>query len=247
MNCHQLRKRVTTLKRSSATLILAVCLAFLLPLLSLAQDREALPSFNQKVLAMAASYPTDGTHNYWWPRSGESSYDGSSMDVMLMGKRVMRGEEQKRTFCCGLTLEVFARVYDEWLMEQPEGFEPPVTPDNWRDFQRVWFVLEANGPGPSAALEKYGIGRQIQAHEALPGDFVQIWRTSRTGGQGSGYSVVFLDWVRNDAGKVVGMKYWSTQPGTNGINENIEYYGPMGGMSTEYTTFGRVELDGKKA
>jgi hypothetical protein len=204
-------------------------------------------SFNQRVLTVLAAYPTDGTHGYWWPRSGESSYDGVSADVTLMGKTVMRGEEQRRTFCCGLTLEVFAKAYDAWLQEQPEGLVAPVTPENWKDFQRVWFVLAANGPGPSAAIEKYNIGREIPAHEAQPGDFVQIWRTPKEGRAPSGHSVIFLDWVRNEAGAIVGIRYWSTQTSTQGINENIEYYGPNGGMSTEYTTFGRVELETAKA
>ncbi len=211
-------------------------------LVAKAAETEAGKLFNQRILELAAAYPADGTHTYWWPRSGESSYDGCSADVELMGQRVMHGEEQGRTFCCGLTLEVFAHAYDEWIKEQPEGFEPPVTPENWRDFQRVWFVLKANGPGPSAALEKYSLGREIPAHEAQPGDFAQIWRTPREGRAPSGHSVVFLDWVRNDTNRIIGMKYWSTQTSTNGIGENIEYYGPNGGMSTEFTTFGRVEL-----
>jgi len=228
------------LLRSTA---LVLCLALVLPAWSaFGVATNELPAFNKRILELAAEYPADGTHGYWWPRGGGGGYDGASADVILMGQRVMRGEEQRRTFCCGLTLEVFARAYDEWLAKQPEDFEPPVTPGNWRDFQRVWFVLELNGPGPSAALEKYNIGREIPAHEAVAGDFAQIWRTPREGRSPSGHSVVFLDWVRNDSNRIIGMRYWSTQTSTDGIAENIEYYGPNGGMSTEYTTFGRVEL-----
>lgn len=229
-------------------------IAFLVPMLALCAfitaDEQAgpeLPAFNKAILALIEEYPTDGTHGYWWPRGGESNYDGVSADQFLMGQKVMDGEAEKRTFCCGLTLEVFVKAYDAWLAANPDVKNSPVTPENWQEFQRLWFVENSNGPGPSAALERFNIGRQIEAAEALPGDFVQIWRTKNDRGRMSGHSVVFLDWIRNDAGKIVGMRYWSTQPSTEGINENVEYFGPLGGMSTEYTYYARVDLDGLKA
>lgn len=203
---------------------------------------DELPEFNRAVLALIEEYPTDGTHGYWWPRAGESNYDGGTTDLFLDGKKVMSGEEQGRTFCCGLTLEVFLRAYKEWLDKNPKLETAPLTSENWNQFQRLWYVLEMNGPGPSAALAEYGMGREIDAAEVLPGDFVQIWRTKNENGKMTGHSVVFLNWIRNDGGHIVGFRYWSTQPGTDGIHDRIEYYGPLGGMSTQYTTFGRVEL-----
>jgi hypothetical protein len=205
-------------------------------------DGAALPEFNRVVLDIIATYPTDGTHDYWWPRGGEGgAYDGCSADMVLLGEKVMDGEPQKRTFCCGLTLEVFLHAYNKWLDSHP-GVDPPVKPGDWAEFQRLWYVVDLNGPGPSAALEKFSIGEEIAAADLLPGDFIQIWRTKNAKGNVSGHSVVFLDWVRNDAGKPIGFRYWSTQPSTSGISETVEYFGPLGGMSTENTHYGRVRM-----
>lgn len=201
-----------------------------------------LPAFNRVVLELAAAYPTDGTHDYWWPRGGEGGgYDGVSRDLFLNGVKVMDGEPQKRTFCCGLTLEVFLEAYKVYTEKNGADSLAPVTPDKWGDFQRVWFVEKANGPGPSAAIVKYGLGKEIPANDAVAGDFVQIWRTKNRKGNASGHSVIFLEWVKGEEDNIIGMRYWSTQPGTKGINERIEYFGPFGGVSTEYTFYGRVE------
>jgi hypothetical protein len=204
-----------------------------------------LPAFNQRVLRIAREYPTDGTHDYWWPRNGESSYDGSSEDIYLNGQLVMKGEPERRTFCCGFTMEVFLKAYQEYLDET--GDKSAVPEDQWGKFKTYWFVREVNGPGPSDALEEFGLGRQITQEEVLPGDFVQIWRRwdPEKKKNGSGHSVIFLEWVKDDAGTITGLKYLSTQPGTKGIGEVTEYFGAEGetkGMHPEYTTYGRVEL-----
>ncbi|MDK2971562.1 MAG: hypothetical protein PWP23_1317 [Candidatus Sumerlaeota bacterium] len=229
----------------SFTLLSCVLLAFTLAApLRAAEEAEAapeLPEFNKMVLDIIATYPTDGTHDYWWPKSGGGGFDGCSMDMYLLGEKVMDGEPQKRTFCCGLTLEVFLRAYNAWLEAHP-GVDPPVKPADWSDFQRTWFVLELNGPGPSAALVKYGIGEEVLPADVLPGDFVQIWRTKNAKGRVSGHSVIFLEWVRNAEDAIIGFRYWSTQTSTKGVNERVEYFGPLGGMSTEYTFFGRVKM-----
>ena len=69
-----------------------------------------LPEFNRLVLEVAAEYPTDGTHGYYWPKAGDEDfvrYDGCTRDMFYLGKIAMRGEPQSRSFCCGFTLEVF--------------------------------------------------------------------------------------------------------------------------------------------
>ena len=82
---------------------------------------------------------------------------------------------------------------------------------------------------PLGAL-RYAVGLASSDWEsARAGDFVQLWRRS-----GSGHSVVFLSWVRK-GGKIVGLRYWSTQPSTNGI-----------GVSAEYFDRGRAPLDRKR-
>jgi len=210
------------------------------------EAKAELPAFNKMVLAEIARYPTDGTHGYWWPKSGEGKYDGVTQDLYYQGVKVLSGEPQKRTFCCGLTLEVFLNAWNKYLEQNPEAAKATkLTPQEWAKFQRLWFVEKLNGPGPSVALEQYGLGRTVSMEEALPGDFVQLWRHS-----GSGHSVIFLDWVRDDQGKITGLRYWSTQTSTKGINETVEYFGEAGReedkkkMVREYLYIGRVELPG---
>jgi len=204
-------------------------------------EGEALPEFNWIVLSLIKEYPTDGTHDYWWPRSGESNYDGCTRDLYYLGKKVMQGEPRKRTYCCGLTLEIFLRAYNEWLDRHGGRSAATLSAEDWPEFKKLWFVLELNGPGPSAALEAYQLGRTLRPEEVLPGDFVQMWRTKNSKGKMTGHSVIFLDWTRDNQGDITGIRYWSSQPGTNGISEREESYGPDGGISKEYTYFGRVE------
>lgn len=214
----------------------------------LATERvKDLPEFNRIVLETMKKYPTDGTHGYWWPRGGEGSYDGCTRDLYLDGKRVMKGEPKHRSYCCGMTLEVFLEAYKTWLKEHGGDRASMVSPDKWRQFESLWFVREVNGPGPSAALEEFKLGRTIEPNEALPGDFIQIWRTLKEGRKSpSGHSVIFLDWVKDNGGKVTGIKYWSSQPGTDGIGERVEHFGPNGGIAGVNTHFGRVEPRAKK-
>jgi hypothetical protein len=206
-----------------------------------------LPEFNTAILEVMASYPTDGTHDYWWPKSGEGGgYDGASQDVFLQGVKVMDGEPLGRTFCCGLTLEVFAKAYDVYTKEHAGGAAPSLTPEAWADFQKLWFVLEVNGDGPGSALEKYGLGRTIKQEEVVAGDFVQIWRYPKKGKKvGSGHSVVFLNWVKDRKGRIKGFRYWSTQKSTKGIHDNTEYFGKPGQpgkIAAENTHWSRAEV-----
>jgi hypothetical protein len=69
------------------------------------------------------------------------------------------------------------------------------------------------------AVERLGIGRHVKELEAArPGDFVQIWRTNK-----SGHSVVLVDWVR-EGERIVGIKYRSSQKSTDGIGDRVEYF-----------------------
>lgn len=228
------------------SVILLLALAALFSCASLnnqqaAQRDTSLPEFNKMVLETIKTYPTNGTHGYWWPRSGESSYSGCTQDLFLDGKKVMTGEPKKRTYCCGLTLEIFLVTYKKWLDTRGGDAASAVSPEDWATFQRLWFVENPNGPGPSAACERYKLGKLIKADEALPGDFIQLWRTPKAGKPPTGHSVIFLAWEKDATGKKTGLKYWSTQPGSNGIAERVEPIGPDGGISLENTHFCRVE------
>jgi hypothetical protein len=104
---------------------------------------------------------------------------------------------------------------------------------NFSDFISKWFVQSTLGDGPGIALEAYGLGEKIpNMQDVIKGDFVQIWRTS-----GSGHSVIFMNWTTNSAGDTTGMRYWSTQSSTNGVNYNTEYFSGYGGNVDKAHTY----------
>ena len=199
---------------------IAVPLTPLSPVDALTSALPNLPEPNRAIIKNLLEYPRDGRHNYWWPRKGESAYDGSTTDVLLNGLVVMKGEPKGRSFCCGLTLEVFYDVLKS-LSGGAERFPNQKAAD---DFKKLWFckAIDANGPGD--ALEAAGMGRVItNPKEVLPGDFVQLWRHSKTG-----HSVIFVGWAYDKTGRPVGIHYWSTQEGTRGIHFHTELFGNSG-------------------
>lgn len=210
-------------------------------------DGIQIPAFNQVVLEVLSEYPQDGTHDYFWPKGDDPvQYDGATADMLFKGKVVMKGEPKKRTYCCGITLEVFLKSYERWTKTHGEPPEAKLTPESWAKFQRLWFVEKPNGPGPSAALEEYGLGRTVPFRDTLPGDFVQLWREPKEGKTvGSGHSVIFLHWLKNEKGEITGMRYWSSNPSTDGISRRDEYLTVAahdGGLKESVCHVGRVEV-----
>lgn len=176
---------------------------------------QRLPEPNKSIVDLMLQYPENGRHDYWWPRKGEGQFDGSTTDVLLNNQLVMKGEPKGRTFCCGLTLEVFYRYINMKPALAAKVLEDPAT------FKSDWFCREIFSPGPQDALEATGLGKQVtDPDDALPGDFVQIWRNDK-----SGHSVMFVNWLWNGTGEIIGLQYWSTQTATEGIGFNSEIFG----------------------
>lgn len=81
---------------------------------------------------------------------------------------------------------------------------------------------------PDIAMEALGLGtgRRMNASEIescankgwpRSGDFVQIWRKNA-----SGHSVVFSGYLKNTAGLITGICYWSSNQATNGFAHRCE-------------------------
>lgn len=155
---------------------------------------------NKEILDLIATYPTDGTHGYHWVEG----FDGSTEDIRYKGALIMEGEEAKRTYCCGLTFEVFLKVAIKAGIDLG-------TPKDVSKLKADWFVATGKRRGPVDALVPRGLGTIIKLEDAQPGDFMQLWRMS-----GSGHSVIYL------AHDLQSITYWSTQPSTNGIGRKIE-------------------------
>ena len=224
--------------------------------MSFAANQKEHLDFNQTLLTIVDDYPTDGTHQYDWPKSTDDPivhprYDGCTRDIGYMGVKILSGNGKGSCFCCGLTLEVFLRAADMYIQKSsyantmntstlttyyimhPIG---SLTPDNFKEFKNLWYCPAVNSPGPGEALVAFGMGTVLTDwKEAKAGDFVQIWRNN-----GSGHSVIFMNWITNDKKEITGLKYWSSQT-KKGIETNTEYFGTeKKQMTREHTFVSRV-------
>lgn len=199
-------------------------------------DTVPLPSndFNEYVIGVLKTYPTDGTHQYYWP-SGES-WSGNTRDLYYRSELFAQGDTLQRCYCCGLTFEVFFRAYERYC--QDRGW-PFIIADfdvkALRTFKSQWFGSDGNTTTLQNAIVKNDIGRAIEMSQACVGDFVQFWRHS-----GSGHSVIFISWVYDDAHNISGLQYWSTQRSTNGIGYATEYFGATQGLDITRVHIARV-------
>ena len=178
-------------------------------------------SYNDVVLDRIATYPTDGSYGYYWPRGG--GWAGTTQDIWYLDTRVATGDPYQRSYCVGLTWEVFMRAF-ETLQSRGEVPDTLAGLDvsELLDFRMDWYVRDLFGSGVVEAVERAGIGARVaNLDEVEPGDFVQFWRNS-----GSGHSVIFDAWELDDAGTIAGIRYWSTQGSTDGIGYRVENFGP---------------------
>jgi hypothetical protein len=180
-------------------------------LVLLVTGREALAdakppaTFNDRVLALIDDYPDHGFGGYAWPaRKGTA---GTTRDLRLDATVIARGGTGNH--CVGMTFEVFWRA----LELCPGGTRAVFDARSAAAARLRWYVPEDGGLGPAEVLPALGLGKRVDHVDARPGDFVQAWNEDGT----FGHSFVFLGWERDTAGKLVKIRYWSTQPWTDGI------------------------------
>lgn len=166
-------------------------------------------SLNRFILEVQREYPIDGSFQYHWPKSG--GWEGATQDVVYDGRRLARGDPQRRSYCCGLTFEVYVRA-----LLRASGGKPVagVTADDLHEARLRFFGDSKTGERRRLvqhALESMKLGRAVDHDDARAGDFVQLWRAS-----GSGHQAVFVNWLYRD-GKRAGLTYWSSQPSSRGI------------------------------
>jgi len=204
------------------------------PVAYLKAQLSRLPEDNKLVVEHLLAFPRDGSHDYWWPKDKANAYDGSTTDVLLNGLIAMKGEPGGRSFCCGLTLQIF---YD--VLNSPGHMEASFSTETLSQIKGLWFCRKLLSPGPDDALSFLGLGKRIvDPEKALPGDFVQIWRNDK-----SGHSVIFISWIKNTGGQISGLQYWSTQIATHGIGFHSEQVGIGKHMiDMAHTVVSRLEL-----
>jgi len=88
--------------------------------------------------------------------------------------------------------------------------------------QRSWYGSTEESAESQClfALKKLNIGLEINHKDAMAGDFVQFWRNNK-----SGHSVIFLNWIKDNNGKIKAIKYRSAQKKTDGIGDRTEAIG----------------------
>ena len=217
-------------------LIFALCFIMLLSYTSGDENKYNIPgnNFNSYVIQILESYPTDGTHQYYWPSTG--SWAGNVNDLYYLGTLFSKGDSLKRCYCCGITFEVFFRAYKKYCEDKQWNFviKDFTCADLYR-FRRQWFGADGNRKTLQNAIVVNKLGKAITLLKARKGDFVQFWRYS-----GSGHSVIFIKWIKNYSREIIGMKYWSTQSSTQGIGYNTEYLEGTRGIDPDQIYIARI-------
>lgn len=187
-----------------------LCLTWCFGSASVQADQPVQPA--KDVLAAAQAIPDGGT--YVW--DGGS---GVPHEIRHNGETIVKAQK-KGTYCSGFTFTVAMEAARE------RGLLRGKSADAVRQFQKEWYgsTKDAAERQCALAVDRLGIGREIKKLEqAQPGDFVQIWRTNKTG-----HSVVLLDWVR-EGDQIVGINYRSSQKSTDGVGDRIEYFADIEG------------------
>ena len=162
--------------------------------------------FNDFVVKEACKYQ-GGT--YKWAGSG------CPVDIVY-GEKVLLPKSSIGSHCSGFTFTVLFNTLKEHNLHDKLDFE------QWKNFQQHWYGNTSIAAETQClyALTTCNLGKKIELEEAQSGDFVQFWRNNNTG-----HSVVFLSWERDEKGKIVAMKYRSSQKVTNGIGDRVEPIG----------------------
>jgi hypothetical protein len=146
-------------------------------------------------------------------------YNWSSTGVyqdLMLGNQTFLGKSKSGTYCSGFTFNVAFETLKK-LKVLPDTINSQL-----KRFQHVWYGISEESVETQCvlALEEMQWGCAIPLQEAKPGDFVQFWRNNN-----SGHAVIFIDWVKNVNGQLIGITYRSSQKHTNGIGVRTEKIG----------------------
>jgi hypothetical protein len=185
------------------SILLLVCLA--------ATGLRSAAAEAADIVEIARAFPDGG--GYEWKGSGVPQ------EIRFKGEQILAKGEH--TYCSGFTFAVVMQAATE------RGLLRDKSPDDIRTFQKQWYgaTNESAETQCALAVQTLGIGEPVAPEHAQPGDFLQLWRTNK-----SGHSVVFLDWVK-EKGRAVGVKYRSSQTSTDGIGDRVEYFAGVPGKN----------------
>jgi len=183
----------------------------------IADDDEG--SLNPYILRVVAAYPLDGSYPYhcsWEPREYDI-YNGVTQDLWYQGMVVAKAypDGSRCSYCCGFTFEVFVRAMK--LRNIQKGLDPDdfngMTFHDLFNLLQIWYI-EGKGDSEQRGIVAYGLGRAITDFEqARPGDILS-YSTTPPGG----HSTIFIDWLRDEQNRIIGLKYFSSNlSGTRGV------------------------------
>src|SRR5437016_1771929 len=180
---------------------------------------DAEGALNPYVLKVISGYPLDGSYSYhcsWEPREYDI-YNGVTQDLWYKGMVVAKAypDGSRCSYCCGYTFEVFVRAMKLRNIQKgldPDDFNGMTFGDLFNALQ-LWYI-EGKGDSEQRAIVSYGLGKPIKDFEQVrSGDFLS-YSTTPAGG----HSVVFVDWIRDEEKKIIGLKYFSSNlSGTHGV------------------------------
>jgi len=169
---------------------------------------------------------------YYWPKATDpgavdSTHLGTTVNIDYLGERLSSVRENRGTHCVGMSWQVCMTVLQKWAhTKNDSGKISNMIVSDMKDFVDKWFVKLKGAPlaapiemGAVYALTTYKLGEQIPFEKAQAGDFVQFWRKDN-----SGHSCIFLHWVYDKQGEIIGFKYWGSQPTTDGVGTGTEYF-----------------------
>lgn len=180
---------------------------------------DAEGSLNPYVLRVIAAYPLDGSYPYhcsWNPREYDI-YNGVTQDLWYQGMVVAKAypDGSRCSYCCGFTFEVFVRAMK--LRNVQKGLDPDdfngMTFHDLFNMLQIWYI-EGKGDSEQRAIVAFGLGRAItNFNDVRPGDFL-----SYDSAPSGGHSAIFIDWLRDEQGNIVGLKYFSSNlSGSRGV------------------------------
>ena len=198
------------------------------------QDNSLEGYLNKYVLDTINTYKIGNGYPYLLNNDYEN-YNGVPEDIVYRVALLLKSHPSgtKYSHCTGITFEVFFKAMQERnknLGISTDSFNG-MSKDELHDFMLTWYVAKGSKSESNLtiAIEKYGLGHRITNFEDVrPGDFIDLSRENNTG-----HAVIFINWIR-DNGKIVGLKHWSSQGSTNGINYKEEYFNVKNGSGLKY-------------
>lgn len=176
-------------------------------------------SMNRALVEQLRTYPTDGTFTYLWSGGGY----GVTQNIYYLGTLIAPKPTGNTTYCSGLAFDQFVTAYNNYNTAWGHSKIGTMTVTDMRNFRVIWYGAGTTDTErlSTLAVPQYNLGVQITDwEEAQEGDACQLWRWST-----SGHNPVFIAWVRDNTGKITGVRYWGSQGSTNGIGYREESFG----------------------